>query len=125
MLPERPNLNFDEQVEDNPKVKEEISVDGESNQPFREDPSDVRKVINAGIILKEKKPIPEKDVNKVDKPTNAASSSPKRRKVVKTVIDERGREGTPWFRCLSFQKVPFAVCCFASSEGCSCFCFKI
>ncbi|XP_050138219.1 uncharacterized protein LOC126614613 isoform X2 [Malus sylvestris] len=94
MVPERPNLNFDKQVEDNPKVKEEISVDGESNQPFREDPSVVKKVINAGIILKEKKRIPEKDVNKVDKPTNAASSSPKRRKVVKTVIDDRGREVT-------------------------------
>ncbi|RXI02928.1 hypothetical protein DVH24_003006 [Malus domestica] len=94
MVPERPNLNFDKQVEDNPKIKEEISVDGESNQPFREDPSVVKKVINAGIILKEKKRIPEKDVNKVDKPTNAASSSPKRRKVVKTVIDDRGREVT-------------------------------
>ncbi|TQE03140.1 hypothetical protein C1H46_011311 [Malus baccata] len=93
MVPERTNLNFDEQVEDIPKVKEEIAVHGESNEPSREDSSVVRKVIDAGIILKEK-PIPEQNVNKMDKPTNAASSSPKRRKVMKTVIDERGREVT-------------------------------
>lgn len=118
------SLNFDEQVEDKPKVedkpmvKEEVSVDRKSNQSFREDSSvsGISKGINAGIILKEKTHscIPEKDLNKMDKPNNAASSSPKRRKVLKTVIDERGREGTLWFRCLSFQRVPFAVCYLAN-----------
>ncbi|XP_021814891.1 DNA polymerase delta subunit 3 [Prunus avium] len=104
LVPEGTSLNFDEQVEDKPKVedkpmvKEEVSVDRKSNQSFREDSSvsGISKGINAGIILKEKTHscIPEKDLNKMDKPNNAASSSPKRRKVLKTVIDERGREVT-------------------------------
>ncbi|PRQ30958.1 putative DNA polymerase subunit Cdc27 [Rosa chinensis] len=52
--------------------------------------------IDAGIILTEKKrnSVPEKDVNKMDKPTNGASRSPQRRKILKTRIDERGREVT-------------------------------
>ncbi|BBH01641.1 DNA-directed DNA polymerase [Prunus dulcis] len=110
LVPEGTSLNFDEQVEDKPKVedkakvedkpmvKEEVSVDRKSNQSFREDSSvsGISKGRNAGIILKEKTHscIPEKDLNKKDKLNTTASSSPKRRKVLKTVIDERGREVT-------------------------------
>ena len=170
MVPYKTNLNFDEQVEDKPEVKEEISVEGESNQPCREDSTVVSKVTNAGIILTAKtdSSVPEKDankmdklanaaktqrdagiiltekthssvpdkdankmdkpanaakkqscvtgkdVNKVDKPTNATSRSPQRRKVLKTRIDERGREGIPCFLCLGFQRVLLVVCQFAS-----------
>nr|XP_011460802.1 PREDICTED: uncharacterized protein LOC105350465 [Fragaria vesca subsp. vesca] len=129
LVPHKSNLKFDEQAEDKPEVKEEISVDGESNPPCREDSTVVSKdkispIIltektdrfgpqnnpnkmdklataaktqrDAGIILTEKKrtSIPENDVNKMDKPTNGASRSPQRRKVLKTRIDERGREVT-------------------------------
>ncbi|KAM5586307.1 hypothetical protein ABKV19_005288 [Rosa sericea] len=129
LVPHKTNLNFDEQVEDKPEVKEEISVDGKSDSPCREDSTvvskernsgiiltektdrsvpekDVNKMdklataaktqIDAGIILTEKKrnSVPEKDVNKMDKPTNGASRSPQRRKILKTRIDERGREVT-------------------------------
>lgn len=168
--PYKTNLNFDEQVEDKPEVKEEISVEGESNQRCREDSTVISKVTNAGIILTEKTDssvpekdankmdnlanaaktqrdagiilkekthssvpdkdankmdklanaaktqscVTEKDVNKLDKPTNATSRSPQRRKVLKTRIDERGREGTPCFLCLGFQRVLLVVCQFAS-----------
>jgi hypothetical protein len=163
LVPYKTNLNFDEQVEDKPEVKEEIPVEGESNQPFREDSTVVSKVTDAGIILTEKTDVnkmdklanaaktqrdagiiltekthssvpdkdankmdklanaaktqscvTEKDVNKLDKPTNATSRSPQRRKVLKTRIDERGREGIPCFLCLGFQRVVLVVCQFAS-----------
>ncbi|KAL6196633.1 hypothetical protein ACLB2K_032247 [Fragaria x ananassa] len=129
LVPHKSNLKFDEQGEDKQEVKEEISVDGESNPPCGEDSTVVSKdkispIIltektdrfgpqnnpnkmdklataaktqrDAGFILTEKKhnSIPENDVNKMDKPTNGASRSPQRRKVLKTRIDERGREVT-------------------------------
>lgn len=47
----------------------------------------------SGITLKEKANDPPIDENKKDHAAETASTSPKRRKVLKTRIDERGREG--------------------------------
>ncbi|XP_050371088.1 uncharacterized protein LOC126789071 isoform X2 [Argentina anserina] len=129
LVPHKTNLNFDEQSEDKPEVKEEISVGGESDQTCREDTTIFSKKKNSGIILTEKiekvvpendvkkidklttaaktqrdadiiltekkrNSVPENDANKTDKPTNGASRSPQRRKILKTQIDERGREVT-------------------------------
>ncbi|KAA8524019.1 hypothetical protein F0562_010550 [Nyssa sinensis] len=95
-IPEKNNLNFDKQKTDKPKVKEEKVTDVESKKPSREVSSVVSKGKNAGISTSDKiqSHIPEKDVTIKDKKTDAAPNSPKRRKVLKTRIDERGREVT-------------------------------
>lgn len=95
LVPEKSNLNFDRQVEDKPKVKEEIGNNKKSNQPLKEDSSVFSKDRIMGISPTEKKNncISENDINQKDKSTKAAPDSPKRRKVLKTRIDERGREG--------------------------------
>uniref|UniRef100_A0A0E0JFC8 DNA polymerase delta subunit 3 n=1 Tax=Oryza punctata TaxID=4537 RepID=A0A0E0JFC8_ORYPU len=49
---------------------------------------------HSGITLKEKNNSPPPNDNKQDHAAETASSSPKRRKVLKTRIDERGREVT-------------------------------
>ncbi|CAM0880289.1 unnamed protein product [Alopecurus aequalis] len=49
---------------------------------------------HSGITLKEKDNDPPADDNKKDNAPEAASTSPKRRKVLKTRIDERGREAS-------------------------------
>lgn len=50
-------------------------------------------VSHSGITLKEKNNGPPPNDNKQDHAAETASNSPKRRKVLKTRIDERGREG--------------------------------
>lgn len=96
LVPEKSNLNFDKQVEDKPKVKEEMGMNKKSNQPLKEDSSVVSKDRIMGITPTEKNNncIPESYINEKDKSTKAAPDSPKRRKLVRTHIDERGREGT-------------------------------
>lgn len=51
-------------------------------------------ISHSGITLKEKSNDPLTEGNKKDNAPEAASTSPKRRKVLKTRIDERGREVT-------------------------------
>jgi hypothetical protein len=48
---------------------------------------------HSGITLKEKDNDPRTDDSKKNNASEASSTSPKRRKVLKTRIDERGREG--------------------------------
>ena len=88
-------MNSDKQIEDELEVKEEIVTDKESNQPLREDSSVISKGTNTGTSSTEKVQycIPESGVNKKDNLKIAAPNSPKRKKVLKTRIDERGREG--------------------------------
>ncbi|KAK9269381.1 hypothetical protein L1049_001153 [Liquidambar formosana] len=88
-------MNTDKQKEDKPKVKEEKVAHIESNQPLREE-SLVVESKNTGVSSSKKIPIhiPGNDVSKKGKLTDGAPKSPKRRKVLKTRIDERGREVT-------------------------------
>lgn len=95
-VPEKSNLNFDEQVEDKLKVKEEIAINSGLGQLLQEDSSVIRnRNGRMGISPTEKKNycVPENDLNKEDKQIKAAPNSPKRKKVLKIRIDERGREG--------------------------------
>lgn len=96
LVSEKSNLNSDKQIEDELEVKEEIVTDKESNQPLREDSSVICKGTNTGTSSTEKVQncIPQSDVNKKDNLKIAAPNSPKRKKVLKTRIDERGREVT-------------------------------
>ncbi|KAF8413698.1 hypothetical protein HHK36_001690 [Tetracentron sinense] len=93
---EKNNLNLEEHKEDKTKIKQEKATEKESSLPIKEDLVFARKGKTTGISLLEKAKIhiPEKDVNKKDKATDVAPNSPKRRKVLKTRIDERGREVT-------------------------------
>ncbi|XP_015866301.2 uncharacterized protein LOC107403900 [Ziziphus jujuba] len=88
-VPEKSNSNFDKQVEDKPKTKEEISIGSE--QLLKEDSSVLRNDGAMAIFPTEKK---NKQLNKEDKQIKAAPDSPKRKKILKTRIDERGREVT-------------------------------
>lgn len=108
LVPEKSNLNFDELLEDKLKVKENVTVDQQSNPVVKEDSSAVTNDKTTRTSPKEKtrNSVPENDVNKKNKLTKTAPDSPKRRKVLKTRIDERGREGT-LLRCLSFHNVFF------------------
>jgi DNA polymerase delta subunit 3 len=96
LVSEKSKLNSEKEIENKSKVKEEMVTDKESNLPLREDSSVISKGANAGTSSPEKAQIciPESDLNKEDKATLAAPNSPKKRKVLKTRIDERGREGT-------------------------------
>lgn len=115
MVSEKSNLNSDKQIEDELEVKEEIVTDKESNQPLREDSSVISKGTNIGTSSREKVQnyIPESDVNKKDNLKIAAPSSPKRKKVLKTRINERGREGKHIHRCFRFEGDLFVyiICC--------------
>lgn len=95
------NLSFDKQKEDTkPKVKEEKAINREPKKTFREDsiigkckniltsPSN----ISASPSDSTQDHIPDSDVIKKDKASDFVPNSPKRRKVLKTWIDERGRE---------------------------------
>lgn len=79
------------QIDNKCKVKEEST-----NQSPREDSSVISKCTSIGKSSADKtqKYAPEVDVNKKDNLDNTAPCSPKRRKVLKTRIDERGREVT-------------------------------
>ncbi|XP_015578067.2 uncharacterized protein LOC8288260 isoform X1 [Ricinus communis] len=90
-LSEKPNVNG--QIEDKREVKEESSTDKAPNQVPREKISVSSKRFNSNDSSNEKKhsPITGGD-GKADIVTNDPPHSPKRRKVLKTRIDERGRE---------------------------------
>jgi DNA polymerase delta subunit 3 len=87
-------LNFDLPVEIKPLVKEE-RVEKKVFQPPREDLTVITKCTTTGKSSTEKlqSSAPEICVNK-DSVKMVAPDSIKRRKVLKTRIDERGREGT-------------------------------
>ncbi|KAI8552416.1 hypothetical protein RHMOL_Rhmol06G0265300 [Rhododendron molle] len=94
-VPEKNNFDIDKEKENKPKAKEDKIAEKAINQaPPRADSSLVSKGKTSEISSLEKvhSPIPEN--NAKDKVTNAAPTSPKRRKVMKTRIDERGREVT-------------------------------
>ncbi|KAH9779160.1 DNA polymerase delta subunit 3 [Citrus sinensis] len=93
LVTEKPNLIFDELIEDKPKVKEEKATDLEPNQSEDSSVVSTRTITETSITEKIQKCVPEKDVHK-DKVADSSAQSPKRRKVVKTRIDERGREVT-------------------------------
>ncbi len=122
LVSEKSNLNFDKKIEDKLKVKEEMVTGNESNQPLSEDYPAISKGTNTGTSSTDKvqSHIPESDVNKKDKLTIAAPKSPKRRKVLKTRIDERGREGIHTLRCLRFQGDLFV---YIICRGSDCFSF--
>nr|KYP51331.1 DNA polymerase delta subunit 3 [Cajanus cajan] len=92
---EKANLNFDVQEENKSKIKEERTTDKKAHQPLRDNVSAISKCTNNGKSSSEKLQScnPEVSVNK-NSVNNAAPCSPKRRKVMKTRIDERGREVT-------------------------------
>ncbi|KAI9085925.1 hypothetical protein K1719_032002 [Acacia pycnantha] len=83
--------NNNMQIDKKCKVKEE-----NTKQSPREDRSVISKCTNIGktSAAKTQSCAPEVSVNKKDNPDNTISLSPKRRKVLKTRIDERGREVT-------------------------------
>ncbi|CAK7351891.1 unnamed protein product [Dovyalis caffra] len=89
---EKPQVN--KQAEDKPVIEVEKSTKGASNQLLRED-SSVGKSIdsNTSSLEKIQSNITSSDFKK-DTAAGAAPNSPKRRKVLKTRIDERGREVT-------------------------------
>ncbi|KAL6999648.1 hypothetical protein U1Q18_000805 [Sarracenia purpurea var. burkii] len=95
-IPEKENLDIDNKEKNKPKVKKDNVVEKETNQPLREDSSVASKVKATGILSSDKvhSPISENNANAKDKVTSTAPTSPKRRKVLKTRIDERGREVT-------------------------------
>ncbi|TKY49200.1 DNA polymerase delta subunit 3 [Spatholobus suberectus] len=92
---DKATLNFDSQEENKPRVKEERATDQKAHLPLRENVSAISKCTNTGKSSSEKlhSCAPEVCVNK-DSVNNAPPCSPKRRKVMKTMIDERGREVT-------------------------------
>lgn len=93
---EKATLNFNSQEENKSRVKEEKATNQKAhNLPPRENVSAISKCTNTGKSSSEKLQscAPEVHVNK-DSVNNAPPCSPKRRKVMKTRIDERGREVT-------------------------------
>ncbi|KAE9590578.1 putative DNA polymerase subunit Cdc27 [Lupinus albus] len=92
---EKATLKFDKQIESKSRVNEETESDQKANQPWREDLSVISKCTSTRKPSTEKveSRAPEILVNK-DSPNNTAPCSPKRRRVMKTRIDERGREVT-------------------------------
>lgn len=92
---EKATLNFNCQEENKSRLKEEKATDQKAHLPLRENVSAISKCTNTGKSSSEKLQscAPEVRVNK-DSVNNAPPCSPKRRKVMKTRIDERGREVT-------------------------------
>jgi DNA polymerase delta subunit 3 len=97
--------HFKKQAEDKPVIKVEKSTEGAPNQLLRDD-SSVGEGIDSKTSSLEKiqSDFTFCDAQK-DTAAGAAPNSPKRRKVLKTRIDERGREGTPLLILLKFQKI--------------------
>ncbi|PON98491.1 DNA polymerase subunit Cdc [Trema orientale] len=95
LVPEKSNLNFDKHVEDKLKVKENAKIDHRSPL-VKDNSSAVTSDRTTGTSPKDRtrSSVPENDLNEKDKLTKNAPDSPKRRKVLKTRIDERGREVT-------------------------------
>ncbi|XVF18552.1 hypothetical protein REPUB_Repub11eG0032400 [Reevesia pubescens] len=92
-VPERPNLIVDKPNKE-VKVKEEGTTNIETNRSLGEETSLVSKSTNGrhSSLVKLENQLPETDLSKKDNVTDAAPNSPKRRKVLKTRIDDRGRE---------------------------------
>ena len=82
------------QLEKKAKAKEESTINEDPDQPWREDFSVINKCTSTGKVssVKSQNCTPEIDVNNKDNLKIAVPASPKRRKVLKTRIDERGRE---------------------------------
>lgn len=86
--------HFNKQAEDKPVIKVEKSTKGACNQLLRDDSSDGKgNDSKTSSLEKIQSDITFCDVQK-DTAAGAAPNSPKRRKVLKTRIDERGREVT-------------------------------
>ncbi|KAK8676947.1 hypothetical protein V6N13_142505 [Hibiscus sabdariffa] len=96
LVPDKPILILDKPNKDEVKVKEERTTNAESNGSLGEEISLVSKSTNGknSSSVKLESQLPETDLNKKDKVTDCAPNSPKRRKVLKTRIDDRGREVT-------------------------------
>ncbi|KAK8691352.1 hypothetical protein V6N13_074863 [Hibiscus sabdariffa] len=96
LAPDKPILILDKPNKDEVKVKEERTMNAESNRSLGEEISLVSKSTNGknSSSVKLESQLPETDLNKKDKVTDGAPNSPKRRKVLKTRIDDRGREVT-------------------------------
>ena len=95
LVPERPNLIVDKPNKEEVKVKEERTTNREPNRSLGEETSLVCKSTNSrhSSLVKLENHLPETDQSRKDKVTDAAPNSPKRRKVLKTQIDDHGREG--------------------------------
>ncbi|XP_057958362.1 uncharacterized protein LOC131151135 [Malania oleifera] len=96
VVPGKNILNCGGKIEDKPKVKEDKATNRKSDQSLAEDSLVISKSNSSEPSSSEKTQshISTDDVNKNDKVIDAAPNSPKRRKVLKTRIDERGREVT-------------------------------
>ncbi|KAH1063649.1 hypothetical protein J1N35_028636 [Gossypium stocksii] len=92
-VPERPDV--DKPGKDEVTVKEERTANREPNRSLGEETSLGSKSTNGknSSSVKLESQLPEADLKK-DKVTGASPNSPKRRKVLKTRIDDRGREVT-------------------------------
>lgn len=101
---EKITLNFDSWEENESTVKEEIATDQKAHVPLRDNVSAISKCTNTGKSSSEKLQscAPEAGVN--EDGVNKAPPSPKKRKVMKTRIDERGREGTYIWKSISFTR---------------------
>ncbi|XP_044465444.1 uncharacterized protein LOC123195692 isoform X2 [Mangifera indica] len=91
----KPDLISNELKEDKLEAKEEKETNGESNQSTKENSAAVSKLMKSETSFTEKAEsfVPQNDINK-DKVVNSVPNSAKRKKVLKTHIDERGREVT-------------------------------
>lgn len=94
-VPEKSNAKLDKREDDKSEVKEKVTIDKGSTKLMKNDASAIINDKITGTSPKEKAlcSVQENDVNKRDKLTKTTPESPKRRKVLKTRIDERGREG--------------------------------
>ncbi|TYH29941.1 hypothetical protein ES288_A01G054000v1 [Gossypium darwinii] len=93
LVPERPNSIVDKPNKDEVNIKEETMTDGEPNISLREETSLVSKRTNGrNSVVKLESQLPDTAPNKMDEVTDAAPNSPKRRKVIKTHIDDHGGE---------------------------------
>ncbi|CAO2833306.1 unnamed protein product [Amaranthus hypochondriacus] len=88
-------LKFEGQEVCKPKIKEEKAV-GDPNQKSGQDISvhDVEQNVKIPSLEGVQRRTPEVDADRKNKAAETALGSPKRRKVLKTRIDERGREVT-------------------------------
>ncbi|GKV02134.1 hypothetical protein SLEP1_g14606 [Rubroshorea leprosula] len=93
---EKANLIVDKPKENEPNVKEERTTNGEPNKLLGKETSVAGKSTNGEKCspTKNENQLSESGMNKKDKVTGAVPNSPKRKKVMKTRIDERGREVT-------------------------------
>ncbi|OMO92528.1 DNA polymerase subunit Cdc27 [Corchorus olitorius] len=89
-----PDLTEEKPNKDEVKVKEERTTDREPNISLVKEISLVSKSTNGrhSSLVKVENQLPDADLSKKDKVTDAAPNSPKRKKVMKTRIDDRGRE---------------------------------